>query len=551
MRKFLKIFNISLFCFILFSQNSEAAKRNSKNIIQRFAIVIGANDGGYNRVKLRYAISDADSFMSVIREMGGVNNNNSFLLYQPDKRNFYSAMQKLYRKVKKAKKRIKKTELFFYYSGHSDEEGILLKNEKITYKEIKSLIKKIPADVRIAILDSCSSGAFTQIKGGKVRPPFLIDSSYDMKGDAIMTSSSKDEASQESDKIKGSFFTHYLVSGLRGAADVTQDRRITLNEAYQFAYNETLTRTRKTLSGPQHANYNIQMSGTGDVILTDIRKSSIKLVLAKNIRGKIFINDKNNKLVAELHKPYGQTVTLGLEQGNYSIVKTNKKTTSQLTIKLYSKKKYFVNNTDFSKVNKEFTIARGNNNEQTNRNTLVKLEDIKWSGFLSGDVRFSRVADTYGTFVGGKAAAILNDKLFLGVAGFGFAHPRKVSKTKSDIYSEEKAYLNFGYGGVLLEYCIFPKELVSYSFGVIIGAGGYSFSPESARNSSSNNENNDPTDVFFVIEPEINIYLNVERFLRLGAGVSYRITNGIEYHGFSDSDFAHPSLSLSISFGWF
>jgi len=79
-----------------------------------------------------------------------------------------------------------------------------------------------------------------------------------MKGDAFMTSSSANEASQESDAIRGSFFTYYLVSGLRGAADMIHDGRITLNEAYQYAYNETLSRTEKTMGGTQHPNYDIR-----------------------------------------------------------------------------------------------------------------------------------------------------------------------------------------------------------------------------------------------------------------------------------------------------
>ncbi|MGD8538948.1 MAG: hypothetical protein PVI66_09540 [Candidatus Aminicenantes bacterium] len=52
---------------------------------------------------------------------------------------------------------------------------------------------------------------------------------------------------------------------------MTQDGRVTLNEAYHFAFNETLAQTEKSLSGPQHPYYNIQMAGTGDVVMTDIR----------------------------------------------------------------------------------------------------------------------------------------------------------------------------------------------------------------------------------------------------------------------------------------
>lgn len=82
--------------------------------------------------------------------------------------------------------------------------------------------------MRIAILDSFSSVAFTRIKGEKFRTPFVPDSSFNMKGDAFMTSSSINKASQESDAIRGSFFTYYLVAGLRGAVDMILYGHITL-----------------------------------------------------------------------------------------------------------------------------------------------------------------------------------------------------------------------------------------------------------------------------------------------------------------------------------
>ena len=131
----------------------------------------------------------------------------------------------------------RRVEFMFYYSGHSDEEGILLNGEHFLFSELRAAIDKIEADVSIVILDSCASGAFTRIKGGLKLPPFLIDDSSKMEGHAFLTSSSEDEAAQESDNIGASFFTYYLVSGLRGAADTSQDQQVTLNEVYQLRCN--------------------------------------------------------------------------------------------------------------------------------------------------------------------------------------------------------------------------------------------------------------------------------------------------------------------------
>jgi hypothetical protein len=169
------------------------------------------------------------------------------------------------------------------------------------------------------VLDACASGAFVRIKGGKTRPAFLVDESSTMRGHAFLTSSSETEAAQESDRIGASYFTHYLVSGLRGAADSSGDGKVTLNEAYQFAFNETLGRTEQTRGGAQHPSYDITMSGSGDVVMTDMRQTSATFVLGEEMAGRFFIRNAAQQLVVELYKPAGRKVELGLEPGTYEV----------------------------------------------------------------------------------------------------------------------------------------------------------------------------------------------------------------------------------------
>lgn len=339
-----------------------AAKENGlsqSDSIRRFAMVVGANDGGKDRVKLRYAVDDAKTFLKVMNKIGGIFPIDSLLYIEPDRRTFIKGLKKLHKMVAQAKAQAKKIEVIFYYSGHSNEEAIMLGNQRLYYAEIKKAIDSLPADVHIAVLDSCSSGAFTRLKGGRHRAPFLFDSSNDMKGYAFMTSSSSDEASQESDKIRSSFFTHSLVTGLRGAADMTQDGRITLSEAYQFAYNETLARTEKTLSGPQHPNYNIQMSGTGDVVLTDIRNSSAIMILDKTIQGRLFVRDGSDHLVVEVRKPAGRPMQIGLEEGNYTLTNEKNGLLFEAQVDLNYGQQLMVKQSQFKELERETAVARG------------------------------------------------------------------------------------------------------------------------------------------------------------------------------------------------
>lgn len=287
--------------------------------IRRFALIAGANDGGRSRVALRYAHSDAGSLAQVLRQLGGVAPRDSLLVLEPDRFDFEAALGRMRGMLEEVRGRGIRVELVFYYSGHSDEQGLMLGDEVVTYRELRTALAELPADVRIAILDSCSSGALTRGKGGTMKAPFLLDSSTDVRGYAYLTSSAADEVAQESDRIGGSFFTYFLVAGLRGAADNTRDGKVTLNEAYQYAFHETLSRTEGSRAGPQHPNYDFQLAGSGDLVLTDLRGTSALLELPSDLAGRVYLRDGRGTLVVELSKPMGSPMRLGLPPGTYEL----------------------------------------------------------------------------------------------------------------------------------------------------------------------------------------------------------------------------------------
>ena len=291
--------------------------------LQRYALIVGANFGGADRPLLKYGISDAERFARVMVDLGGVSPEHSTVLKQPKLRDLLDGLDLLTKRVTDAARasgaNAARTEVVVYYSGHADEKGLLLGEDRYSYRSLRDRLDQIPADVRIAVLDACASGAFTRVKGGKRRPPFLVDQSSSTRGHAFLTSSAATEVAQESDRIRASYFTHYLVSGLRGAADLSGDGRITLNEAYQFAFSETLGRTVDTKGGAQHPSYDINMSGTGDVVMTDVRQLSATLVLAADTEGRFFVRNAAQELIVEVYKPIGRTVALGVEPGAYEV----------------------------------------------------------------------------------------------------------------------------------------------------------------------------------------------------------------------------------------
>ena len=314
----IRIITVFLAVFLLLLNNGLFAADGA--ITRRFGIFIGSNNGGRDRITLRYAVSDAKSVSRVFNGMGGITAEDNILLIEPTVADINRQLDNLGRISTQSRKNAQRTELVFYYSGHSDEDGILLNRERYGYKELRERINTVQADMRIVILDSCSSGAITRAKGGVKTQPFLFDSSVSAEGYAFLTSSSADEASQESDAIESSYFTHSLLAGLRGAADSVGDGRVTLNELYRYAYTETLAKTETSMYGAQHPSYDIQISGSGDVVLTDIKEISASLYISEDVTGRISIRDSSDFLVAELTKVANKPLELGLEPGLYRII---------------------------------------------------------------------------------------------------------------------------------------------------------------------------------------------------------------------------------------
>jgi hypothetical protein len=326
--------------------------------LRRLVLVAGENDGGPMRPRLRYAGSDAERLALVLRQLGGVAPEDLVVLRDPGEAALRAALAELSARARRARAG-GRVEVLFYYSGHSDEEGLLLRGSRVSYPELRRWLDALGADVRIAILDSCASGALTRGKGGALVAPFLLDTSTRLTGHAILTSSAADEASQESDRIGASFFTHYLLTGLRGAADANQDGKVSLSELYQFAFQETLARTEKTRSGPQHPEWDIELTGTGEVVLTDLRGSAASLVLPAPASGRYFVRDSEGRLVAELRKVPGRPVELGLDPGAYRVTREAAGGVAEAAVQLATGSHVDLGALAFATQSREATALRG------------------------------------------------------------------------------------------------------------------------------------------------------------------------------------------------
>jgi hypothetical protein len=287
-----------------------------------FAIVIGSNVGGPGQGELRYAERDAGRVAEVMGSLGGYQEAGIERLTQPSAAALRAALERVRARIEPLAARGEQSRFFFYYSGHARADGLNLGAEQLPLTELRERIEALPATLSIVVLDGCQSGAFSRVKGADKAADFSWNSleRLNSEGIAVVASSSARELSQESDELRSGYFTHHWLVALRGGGDRDGDGRVTLSEAYQYAYNHTLANTAQTAVGEQHATLETNIRGKDDVALTHPAAANTRLRIPTSYAGRVLIQRLPNYSVwAELDKAASAPVLLALPAGDYVI----------------------------------------------------------------------------------------------------------------------------------------------------------------------------------------------------------------------------------------
>jgi hypothetical protein len=287
---------------------------------RRIAVVVGNNAGNEISKPLHFAELDAVKFARVLGELGGVAPADLFVLQG-------KSLAALSERLAHVKRQIaglrqdpgNRIVVMFYFSGHSDGEALELGRDRLTFSELRQSLASLGADVRVVLVDSCKSGALLQTKGGKPGPGFQIRLTDDLAstGEALLTSSAANEVALESRELAGSFFTHHLVSGLRGAADTSGDGLVTLSEAYQYAYAHTVKTTGETVIGTQHPGYDYRLTGQGELVLSELGRRTATLELPGGFERIVVIELARDQVAAEVTSE--SRARIAVQSGRYAI----------------------------------------------------------------------------------------------------------------------------------------------------------------------------------------------------------------------------------------
>jgi len=145
--------------------------------------------------------------------------------------------------------------LVLYYSGLGvkDESGSLflaftntvrsrLRSTAIKSNFIQETMEQSRSKRQVIILDSCNSGVFPPGTKAEVGGSMGLTAAFQGYGRFMLMASDLTQLAWEGDQVTGntqnSLLTHFLVKGLEGEADNDDDGNITVDELYDYAYEQ-------------------------------------------------------------------------------------------------------------------------------------------------------------------------------------------------------------------------------------------------------------------------------------------------------------------------
>jgi len=157
------------------------------------------------------------------------------------------------------------------------------------------------------------------------------------------------------------------------------------------------------------------------------------------------------------------------------------------------------------------------------------------SGFGGPIYNYSQINGNVALLSGGGGGVLLND-FFIGC--FGMSNTTKIDYNNSD--------MSISYGGLWFGYSHHSRRAVHPAFFLQTGWGRIKSPSE-----LNYNDHYTTNERIFVINPEIELEVNIVRFLRISAGINYRIVGGADGNSKNFPNLSGPGANIMFKFGWF
>ncbi len=142
--------------------------------------------------------------------------------------------------------------IMFFFSGHGIKSGFCAHDYfqsytgALWYDDIKKIFNGIKAHGKIIMADACFSGKLRSKKDTVTAQSLRLAGKQQVM---LFLSSRGEEVSYESPSMTNGYFTTYLVEGLRGAADVNNNGKVTAIELSNYV----ASKLKVALGNQQHS----------------------------------------------------------------------------------------------------------------------------------------------------------------------------------------------------------------------------------------------------------------------------------------------------------
>jgi len=160
---------------------------------------------------------------------------------------------------------------------------------------------------------------------------------------------------------------------------------------------------------------------------------------------------------------------------------------------------------------------------------------------------YANIAEIYG-------GLFINRKFLVGLSLAATTNDLKVPAQYSVIPQQDMSW-QYGQFGLVTEYVFGSNKVVHFNFTLFSGAG---FTLQYDRNDYDGWSDDDDdfdsahdSNFFCVIEPGVQVEVNLLRWLRLSPGISYRKTFGSDGIGLRDNDLSNLSYNVTLKVGKF
>lgn len=226
--------------------------------IQRYALLIGADDYAPPLSKLQYCYNDMDDLRAHLEISGFAPDNITFMndrskssRMRPTKANI---LRELSLRLQLANKDDVVLVAFSGHGVHIDGQSYLCPTDAnldgtgslVEINRIYDMMEQCPAGEKLLIVDACRNEPIVRgFRAGKLADNLALQVQAPPRGLIVMSSCEPHQLSAEDPELQHGVFMNYVIEGLEGPADTNVDiggnnnGRISLDELYYYAHEKT------------------------------------------------------------------------------------------------------------------------------------------------------------------------------------------------------------------------------------------------------------------------------------------------------------------------